>query len=78
MIFYKVLHSYKLNSKSEKKHIGIFSTLQNAEAAIEGLKDKKGFIDTPQYFKILKCFRFKTPRLIDRIFWIDGFETYSY
>ena len=46
MIFYKVTHKYKLQGRFECKDIGIYSSISNAEKAIELLKIKEGFKDT--------------------------------
>lgn len=78
MIYYKVIHKYKLIDHYEIKDIGIFSSLFTAMAAIEDLKNKVGFKDTVYGFKIKKVIRLFKPKLIDHVFWIDGFETYTY
>lgn len=76
MICYQVSHKYKLIDHFERKVIGIYSSIDNAEKAIEQLK--KGFKYTVKGFKIKKVFRFFRPRLLDKTFWIDGFDTYTY
>lgn len=78
MIYYKVIHRYKLIDHFECKDIGIFSCLTNAEKAIALLSDKNGFKETANGFKIKKSFRFFKPKLLDKTFWIDGFDTYTY
>ena len=78
MVFYKVIHKYKLIDHFECKDIGIYSSLTNAEKAINLLKNKNGFKDTVAGFKIKKVFRLFKPKLLDRTFWIDGFDTYTY
>ena len=78
MICYKVIHKYRLQGHYECKDIGIYSSILNAKNAIEVLKDKNGFRDTCDYFKIKKAFRFRRPRLLDKTYWIDGFVTYRY
>ncbi len=78
MIYYKVFHSYKLIDHFERKDIGIYSSISNAEKAVELLKVKNGFKDTISGFKIKKVFRLFKPKLLDRTFWIDGFVTYTY
>ena len=78
MIFYKVTHKYKLQGRFECKDIGIYSSISNAENAIEILKIKEGFKDTVEGFGVKKVFRFCKPKLLDRTFWIDGFVTYTY
>ena len=78
MICYKVIHKYKLIDHFERKDIGIYSSLANAEKAIELLKNKNGFKDTVAGFNIKKVFRIFKPKFLDRTFWIDGFVTYTY
>lgn len=78
MTLYKVSHKYILNDHFERKNIGIYSSEENARNAIEQLKQKPGFCDTQDGFKIKKVFRFFKPKLIDKAFWIDGFVTYTY
>ena len=78
MIFYKVTHKYKLDNHFERKDIGIYSSDGNAQNAVEELKQKIGFCDTQEGFKIKKVFRLFTPKLIDKTFWDDGFVTYTY
>lgn len=78
MVFYRVTHKRKLDKHFESKEIGIFSTTGNAESAIDALKQQPGFINHQNGFKIKKVVRFKKPKLLDRMFWVDGFETYHY
>ena len=78
MICYKVTHKYRLDDHMERKDIGIYSSLENAEKAIVLLKTKSGFIDTVDGFKITKMFTLFKPRLLDNTYWIDGFDTYTY
>ena len=78
MIFYKITHKYKLDNHFERKDIGIYSTKEKAQNAVEELKQKAGFCDTQDGFKIKKVFRLFTPKLIDKTFWVDGFEPYTY
>ena len=78
MIYYKVVHIYKLIDHFECKDIGIYSSLANAEKAMTLLRDKSGFKETANGFKIKKQIRLFKPKLLDRTFWIDGFDTYTY
>lgn len=78
MFLYKVTHKYKLNDHIEKKQIGIYSSEKNALDAITILKQKSGFCDTQDEFKIKKVFRILKPKLINKTFWVDGFITYTY
>ena len=50
------------------KIIGIYSTLDLAKAAIDRFRDKPGFRDYPERWKIY-------PRTIDRDSWTKGFVT---
>lgn len=78
MICYRVTHKYKLDNHFERKDIGIYSLEANAQNAVEELKQKTGFCDTQDGFKVKKVFRFFKPKLIDKTFWVDGFVTYKY
>lgn len=78
MIYWKVSHKYKLVNHVERKSIGIYSSLENAEKAIELLKTKNGFKDTMKGFRIHKVFKLFKPRFLDNTYWIDGFDTYIY
>ena len=78
MIYYKVVHRYKLIDHFECKDIGIYSSLANAEKAMTLLRDKSGFKEMANGFKIKKQIRLFKPKLLDRTFWIDGFVTYTY
>lgn len=78
MIFYKVIHKYKLDGHFERKNIGIYSSKENALNAIQSLKQKIGFCDVQNCFKVKKVFRLFKPKLTDKNFWIDGFVTYTY
>ena len=78
MIYYKVVHRYKLIDHFECKDIGIYSSFANAEKAMTLLRDKSGFKETANGFKIKKQIRLFKPKLLDRTFWIDGFDTYTY
>ena len=77
MICYKVLHKYKLIDHFETKEIGIYSSMENANSAIEQVKEKNGFVDYQDNFIIKKCFRIIKPKLLNKTFWIDGFDTYT-
>lgn len=78
MICYKVTHKYKLDNHFERKDIGIYSSEENAQNAVEELKTKTGFCDTQDGFKIKKVSKIFKPRFLDKTFWIDGFDTYTY
>lgn len=78
MICYKVIHKYRLDDHIERKDIGIYSTHENACAAVAQLKDKPGFCDTQDGFRIRRVLRVGRPRLLDVIGWAEGFDTYTY
>ena len=78
MICWKVSHKYKLIDHIERKDIGIYSSLENAEKAVALLKTKSGFKDTADGFRITKTFCLFKPRLLDNTYWIDGYVTYTY
>lgn len=78
MICWIVSHKYKLIDHVERKHIGTYSSMDNAKKAIESLKTKNGFKDATNGFRIKKVFKLSKPRLLDNTYWIDGFDTYTY
>ena len=73
MIYYKLTHKYRLIDHIEFKTIGIYSSSENAKKAIEFLKEKEGFRDTKEGFKIKKVIKILKPKLLDKSFWINGF-----
>ena len=78
MICWKVSHKCKLADHIERKDIGIYSSLENAEKAIALLKTQSGFKDTVDGFRIRKVLCLFKPRLLDNTYWIGGFDTYTY
>ncbi len=78
MICWIVSHKYKLIDHIERKHIGVYSSIERAENAIELLKTKNGFRDATDGFRINKMFSLFKPRLLDNTYWADGFDTYTY
>lgn len=78
MICWKVSHKHKLIDHIECKEIGIYSSKEKAEKAIEQLKTKNGFKDTVDGFKITKRFTLFKPRFLDNTYWDEGFDTYTY
>lgn len=62
-----VWHTHRLSADDEdEKLIGVYRTHANAEAAINRLKDKPGFRDTPEGFEIAEC-------VLDRDGWTEGY-----
>ena len=78
MICWKVSHKYKLIDHIERKDIGIYSSLENAEKAVALLKSKNGFKDAVDGFRIMKVFTLFKPHLLDNTYWVDGFDTYYF
>lgn len=76
MFYYRVTHKYMLFDHIEKKDIGIYSSLENANNAIKVLELKEGFIDTKEGFSIKKVFKLIKPKLLDKTLWEEGFDTY--
>lgn len=68
---YVLWHTHELKddygSHDEIKMIGIFSTKEKAQRAIEQLKDQEGFRDYP-----VSCFEIDE-QVVDRISWTEGF-----
>jgi homoserine kinase type II len=62
-------HEHDSDGTSELKLIGVFSTRERAEAAVEARRGKPGFVDHPDGFEIGSY-------VIDRdAAWLDGFVT---
>ncbi|MEY2465888.1 MAG: hypothetical protein QOD03_409 [Verrucomicrobiota bacterium] len=70
MKVFLVHHSYEVEpcGHDETKLIGIYSTRQSAEAAIERLSIQPGFRDKPEYFSIDEY-------AIDKDNWTEGYIT---
>jgi hypothetical protein len=64
---YLLWHTHQLNQEDEdEKLIGVYSTKINAEAAMGRVRDKPGFIDTPEGFEIVKY-------KLDEDNWTEGY-----
>jgi len=63
---YILEHSYEINNLDETKFIGIYSSLDEAQKAIERLKKQPGFKDRPNDFHIDK-------NEINKDNWKEGF-----
>lgn len=77
MVYYKVIHKHNLFDKIEKRRIGIFTTLELAEDAVNKLKKEIGFKQTSDGFKIVKIHRLFKPNYLDIIFYKKGFDTHK-
>lgn len=78
MFYHKVIHKYRLDTHFEIKEIGLFDSYDKAKEAVDKVKNKPGFIDYQDYFitkRILKLFK---PRLLNNVYWVDGFDTYYF
>ena len=76
-IYYKVKCFY-ITKEAEHIHafdIGIFDSVKNANQAIEKVKDKPGFCEHSDKIKIYKIIKFSKPKLLNKVFWEDGFVT---
>jgi homoserine kinase type II len=66
---YLLWHTHEFdNGDSDDKLIGVYSTEESANAAIERSKDLPGFRDIPDGFKIV-CYQ------VDEDNWTEGFVT---
>lgn len=68
MIVYKVIHKYKLCKHNEIKNIGVYSSYELAEKAVEQLKTKQGFCDTQNGFIIKKLLEFANLNILIILF----------
>ena len=79
-IYYKVIHLF-FTRQADHIHcfeIGIYDSKKKALDAIDALKSKEGFCLRPDKFYVYKAFRFRTPKLLNRTFWGEGFTVYTY
>lgn len=66
-VVFLVHHIRELEDDTEEvKFIGVFSTKENAIAAVDRIKSEPGFCDFPDGFDI-------EPQDLDRIGWLEGF-----
>jgi len=66
-VLYYVEHRYQDEYGCiQKKEIGLFTTAELAEAAVEAVKDQLGFRDHPDGFRIQEI-------ILDTVLWPDGF-----
>ncbi len=80
MVYYKLTHFF-ITKQPDHIHyfpIGIYNSREKALAALDSVKYKPGFRLRPKAFHILPIIRFRQPKLVNRTYWIDGFETYTY
>lgn len=79
-VYYQV-KCFFITKKPEYFHsfdIGIFDTMEKAQNAVELVKEKSGFCQHKNDIKIKKRLMLFTPKLINKIFWEDGFISYEY
>ena len=80
MVYYKLTHFF-ITKQPDYFHrfpIGIYDSRAKALTALDCVKSKPGFCLRPNAFHILPVIRFRQPKLVNRTYWIDGFETYTY
>jgi hypothetical protein len=66
---YLLWHEYETDDgRDEEKFIGVYSTEEMAQRAIEQLRNQPGFKDIPEGFKIY-------PNIVDETGWPEGFVT---
>jgi hypothetical protein len=69
MLAFVVQHAHELeDGEDEVKMIGVYSTRENAESAVERLRLQPGFRDTPN------CF-FIDDYTVDQTYWTEGYVT---
>ncbi len=66
-VVYILEHIYELEEVDQIKFIGVFSSYENAELAIDKLKGLPGFKNFP-----IECFQI-SENIIDNIGWPEGF-----
>ncbi len=79
-VYYKV-SCFFITRNPEHCHnffIGLFDSKEKAKNAIEKIKYKPGFCEHQNKIKIRRVIRFGQPRLLNNLYWEDGFETYTY
>jgi hypothetical protein len=70
-IVFTLYHIYeKPNGEEEIKLIGIYSSMEKANATLQRLKSKPGFVDYPDNFEIFDV-------KLDRDGWTEGFFSAS-
>lgn len=66
---YTLWHEYQMDDgRDEEKLIGIYSTPEKANAAVEQIRGQPGFKDHPDGFNVYSC-------ELDSTSWLDGFVT---
>ncbi len=78
MYCYKLIHEYKIIGHKQIKKIGVYSSIENVNLAINSLKSKPGFKDIINGFKIKRVYRFIKPKNLDYTHWNDGYDSYTY
>lgn len=78
--YYKV-YCFYVTKEPEHFHafdIGIFDTIEKARQAVEQIEDKPGFCEHKDKIKIKKIVKLFPPKLLNNVYWADGFETVYY
>lgn len=68
MVVFLVTHEYERDGQDHSKIIGIYATLESAEAAVQRARQRPGFRDYPEAFVIDRY-------TLDKDEWAEGFVT---
>lgn len=68
---YRLEHLHNTDGYDQELYIGLFSSIEEVEKAIEQLIDQPGFKNHPR-----ECFRISEKK-VDMFEWKNGFETIS-
>ena len=79
-IYYQVKCFYVTKSPEHFHYfdIGVFDSFEKAQQAVNTIESKPGFCEHKEKIKVRKKIRITTPKLLNKIFWEDGFFTYKY
>ena len=77
--YYRLYHFYfrKTRDHFNFKKIGIYDSIEKADAAKQMLQQQEGFEEYPDGFHIIQVLRFSPPKLLNKTFWETGFFTYT-
>jgi hypothetical protein len=67
---YVLWHQHEIPAGEEGKLLGVYSSAENAAAAIRRLSDKPGFAEHPNSFQVVEY-------ILDRDQWPEGFISWT-